>query len=88
MSTLPCFQNIPQKFALPSGMSWKLLLDTAKEESIPREPETLGVLREITLSENSVCLLAGIPEKKPDHGTKKHRQAGRKGEDKCSRDLL
>lgn len=61
------FQSIPQKFALPKGMEWELLLDTAQEPSILETPKCLKDIREFEAAEQSVCLLRGKPfkEKKP-----------------------
>ncbi len=53
------FQTVPQKFALPGGMEWELLLDTSRELSIPKEPEQLKDIRELMIQEQSVCLLSG-----------------------------
>ena len=53
------FQRVSQKFALPGGMKWKLLLNTAKEPAVLREPEYLTDIREIQVERQSVCLLSG-----------------------------
>ncbi len=53
------FQRVSQKFALPGGMKWKLLLNTAKEPAVPQEPENLTDIREIQVERQSVCLLSG-----------------------------
>lgn len=60
------FQNMPQKFALPKGMEWELVLDTAREQSILEQPQRLLEAREFQAEEQSVCLLVGkpLPEKK------------------------
>ena len=52
-------QRVSQKFALPGGMKWKLLLNTAKEPAVLREPEYLTDIREIQVERQSVCLLSG-----------------------------
>ncbi len=53
------FQSVPQKFALPGGMEWELLLDTAKDEAILDVPEKLTDVRELLVERQSVCLLSG-----------------------------
>ncbi len=53
------FQSVPQKFALPGGMEWELLLDTAKDEAILDVPEKLTDVRELLVDRQSVCLLSG-----------------------------
>ena len=53
------FQTVPQKFALPGGMEWELLLDTSQEHPIPKEPEQMKDIRELMVKEQSVCLLSG-----------------------------
>lgn len=53
------FQAIPQKFALPDGMEWDLLLDTSREPAIPKKPENLMDIREVIVEGQSVCLLCG-----------------------------
>ncbi|MCI9080762.1 MAG: hypothetical protein HFI70_00270 [Lachnospiraceae bacterium] len=55
------FQYFSQKFALPGGMEWKMLLNTAKDSIILDEPKCLGEIREIQVEEQTVCLLAGRP---------------------------
>ncbi len=55
------FQNLPQKFALPNGMDWRVLLDTAKEPSVLEGAGSLGDIKEIQVEEQSVCLLCGKP---------------------------
>lgn len=52
------FQHVSQKFALPKGMDWNLILDTSREPSII-EPEKLGDIREVEIEGQSVCLLSG-----------------------------
>lgn len=61
------FQTVPQKFALPGGMKWKLLLNTAAEPAVLEQPGELGHIREFQAEEQSVCLLMGevFSEKKP-----------------------
>lgn len=53
------FQNVSQKFALPKGMAWKLLLDTAQEPAVFLESQPLLNGKEIQLEAQSVCLLSG-----------------------------
>lgn len=53
------FQSVPQKFALPGGMEWELLLDTSQEPAVPKKPEKLKDIRELTVEGQSVCLLCG-----------------------------
>ncbi len=55
------FQYHSQKFALPGGMEWKLLLNTAREDAVLEEPERLGAIREIQVEDHAVCLLEGKP---------------------------
>lgn len=60
------FQYTSQKFALPVGMEWTLLLDTAREEAVLEEPKNLGEIWEFQVEEQAICLLLGrsITEKK------------------------
>lgn len=53
------FQSVPQKFALPGGMEWELVLDTSREPAVPKQPEKLKDIRELTVEGQSVCLLCG-----------------------------
>ena len=73
------FQNFSQEFALPSGMEWKVRLDTAEEPSVFEEPRSLGGRNEILVAEQSVCLLAGrrLPALKAAENGKQNRK--RKG---------
>ncbi len=70
------FQYFSQKFALPGGMEWKLLLNTAKDASVLEEPEYLGEIREIQVEEQAVCLLTG----KPASAKKKRKKSSRRKE--------
>ncbi len=80
------FQTVPQKFALPGGMKWKLLLNTALEPAVLEEQEELGEIREFQAEERSVCLLRG--EAFSEEKTRKRRKksestaAAAKGEKK------
>lgn len=67
------FQTVSQKFALPGGMKWKLLLNTAAEPAVLEQPEELGHIREFQVEEHSVCLLRGeaFSEEKPRRRRKK-----------------
>ena len=58
------FQYGSQKFALPGGIEWKLLLDTSRNASILEETEHLGEIREIRVEEQAICLLSGKPARK------------------------
>lgn len=53
------FQHMPQKFALPKGMSWRLLLDTSKEPSVFEEKKDVIDFKEILVERQSICLLSG-----------------------------
>ncbi|MEY8392049.1 glycogen operon protein GlgX [Lachnospiraceae bacterium 45-W7] len=55
------FQYYSQKFALPGGIEWKLLLDTAREEAVLAEAECLGEIREIEVEGQAICFLTGSP---------------------------
>ncbi len=80
------FQSVPQKFALPGGMEWDLLLDTSREPAIPKKPEKLKDIRELTVEGQSVCLLCGKAffEEKAKRKVKKKaispKKAGAEGE--------
>ncbi len=60
------FQYISQKFALPGGMEWTLLLDTGRELAVLEEPKNLGEIWEFQVEEQAICLLLGrnVTEKK------------------------
>lgn len=70
------FQEIPQTFALPDGMEWKVRLDTSKEPSVLEQPENLGQGREILVPAQSVCFLSGkrMPAPKKARGARKPRR--------------
>lgn len=53
------FQNLDQRFALPSGLEWQLLLDTSREQSVPDQPLPLGTDKDILVKRQSICLFAG-----------------------------
>ena len=53
------FQYISQKFALPGGMEWTLLLDTGRELAVLEEPKNLGEIWEFQVEEQAICLLLG-----------------------------
>ena len=60
------FQYTSQKFALPGGMEWSLLMDTGREASVLEEPKNLGEIWEFQVEEQAICLLVGrsVTEKK------------------------
>ncbi len=68
------FQYASQKFALPGGMEWKLLLNTAQVPSVLEEPKDLGEIREILVQEQAVCLLSGKPAPVKKKRTKSRRK--------------
>ncbi|MEG2094346.1 MAG: alpha-amylase family glycosyl hydrolase [Lachnospiraceae bacterium] len=53
------FQNMPQQFALPKDLEWHLILDTSRENSILKVPESLGREKKVLVAEQSICFLAG-----------------------------
>ncbi|MCI8482741.1 MAG: hypothetical protein HFH41_00205 [Lachnospiraceae bacterium] len=53
------FQRIPQKFALPKGMSWRVILNTAQESETEEDLQKELDIRELLVEEQSVCVLAG-----------------------------
>ncbi len=70
------FQYTAQNFALPGGMEWELLLDTARKTTVLEQPEQLGEIREFQVAEQAICLLVGTPAAE---GKKKSKGKRRKG---------
>ncbi|MCI8299681.1 MAG: hypothetical protein HFI69_04910 [Lachnospiraceae bacterium] len=68
------FQYYPQKFALPGGMEWKLLLNTAEEEAVLAEADCLGEIREIEVEGQAICFLTGTPARAKRKRTKTNRR--------------
>lgn len=78
------FQQVDQKFALPKGMSWRLVLDTSKEPSVPEETKDLTDFREILVEWQSICLLSGreSPKEKVKKGRKDTQNRGKRRNEK------